>query len=241
MKAPTVWADVIGEVSATFMNATVSLLDPSLVTSVFDVDTNSFVSTGNPVVAEGISARVQPVRLAVDTRAGSSGNPGAETRLRVQIPRDAYSGRIQRGWQVRVTSATRNPELLNFLLIVDAVVNSSWRASITVEATVSVENSYTPSAVTSISGVVSDGVDPVANATVRAFYLEDNIWLFALAVSTDANGSYVLSGTDPAKTYVVVASRTGFVTEYFNGATDFVGATPVAHNATGINFALAAL
>jgi len=49
-------------------------------------------------------------------------------------------GKIQRGWIVRVTEATRNPELLDYVLVVDAAVDSSWRASITIECAVNVEN-----------------------------------------------------------------------------------------------------
>lgn len=139
-QAPTVWADRIAAVSATYMNATVSLLDPSRVTSVFDVDTNAFVQTGDPVVASNIAARVQPVRLAVDVRAGGTGNPSSEVRIRVQIPREAFVGKIQRGWQIQVTASDRNPELLDYLFVVDSDVNSSWRASHTIEATVNVEN-----------------------------------------------------------------------------------------------------
>lgn len=239
MRAPVVWADAIGEVSARFMNATVSLLNPSLVTSVFDVDTNSYVSSGNPVVAGPINARVQPIRLAVNVQAGGTANPSSQVRLRVQIPRESYSGKIQRGWQIVVTAADRNPELENYLLVVDAVVDSSWRASITVEGMVNVENEYTPTAPTQITGTVTDGTDPIAGVVVRAFREEDGIWLWELAATTDANGSYVLAGTNPAYTYAIVAKKTGYATEYYDGAVDFAGATPVAHDATGIDFELA--
>jgi hypothetical protein len=138
MRAQVTWADQIANVSTTYMNATVSILDPSLVTSTFDVATNEYTSTGSAVVASGISARVQPVRLSVDTRGG--GNPSGEVRIRVQIPRDSYSGRIKRGWLISVTAAERNPELLGYLFAVDSEVNSSWRATTTIEATVNVEN-----------------------------------------------------------------------------------------------------
>lgn len=238
MRSPVVWADAIAAVSDEYKNATVSLIDPSLVTTTFDVDTNQTIQVGNPVIASDISARVQPIRLSVDQRAAQTGNPSGEVRMRVQIPRLSYAGKIRRGWQVRVTEANRNPDLENYLIVVDAVVDSSWRASITIEGMVNVENDVQPFAPTAITGEVTDGTDPVANATVRAFHLEDGIWLFALAASTDADGSYILAGTDPAKTYVVVASRTGYVTEYYDGAVDFAGATPVAHNATGIDFEL---
>lgn len=140
MRAPVVWASAIGVVSDSYKNATVSLLDQSLVTSTYNASTNTYTHVGDPVVVSGVAARVQPIRLQVDQRGAQTGNPSGEVRMRVQIPRTAYSEKIQRGWQVRVDEATRNPELENYLLIVDAVVDSSWRASITIEATVNVEN-----------------------------------------------------------------------------------------------------
>lgn len=239
MRAPTVWADVIGAASDGFKNATVDILDPSLVTSTFEVATNSYTTVGNPVVASDIPARVQPVRLAVDQRAGATGNPSGEVRMRVQIPRDSFSGKIKRGYQIRVTEATRNPELENYLIVVDAEVNSSWRASITVEGMVNVENESLPTTPTAITGSVTDGTDPVGGVVVRAFREEDGIWLWELAATTDANGSYVLAGTNPTYTYAIVAKKTGYVTEYYDGAVDFAGATLVAHNATGVDFELA--
>lgn len=239
MRPAVAWADAIAKVSDEFKNATVSLIDPSLVTTTFDVETNETVQVGDPVVASGIAARVQPIRLSVDQRAAQTGNPSGEVRMRVQIPRASYSGKIRRGWQVRVTSADRNPELENYLIVVDAVVDSSWRASITIEGMVNVENEVQALPATSITGRVTNGhPHNIAGATVRAFYLEDGIWLFALAASTGSNGRYTLSGTDPAKTYAVVASKTGYVTQYYDGAANFAGATLVAHNATNIDFEL---
>ena len=139
-QAPAVWAASIGTVSDEFKNAVVDILDPSLVISIYDVDTNVTTYSGDPVIAAGVAARIQPVRLAVDTRGASTANPSGEVRLRVQIPRTSVTGKIQRGWIVRVTEATRNPELLDYVLVVDAAVDSSWRASITIECAVNVEN-----------------------------------------------------------------------------------------------------
>lgn len=240
MRSPVVWADAIAAVSDEYKNATVSLIDPSLITSTsFDVDTNNIVRVGDPVVAADIAARVQPIRLAVDQRAAQTGNPSGEVRMRVQIPRTSYAGKIRRGWQVRVTASDRNPELENYLIVVDAVVDSSWRASITIEGMVNVENNVLPFTPTAITGRVTNShPHNIAGATVRAFYLEDGVWLFALAASADSSGHYALSGTDPARTYVVVASKTGYITQYYNNAFDFVTATPVAHNATGVDFEL---
>ena len=122
------------------MNASVEIRNPALVTSTRDVETNQVVTTGDPVVATDIDARIQPIRGAMEVTGGQVANPSGEVRIRVQIPRTAYSGKINRGWQIRVLSASRNPELAGYLFVVDANVNSSWRASNTIEATVNVEN-----------------------------------------------------------------------------------------------------
>jgi len=142
-QGPMVWSDRIAAFSDTMKNAVVDILDPSLVTSIYNVDTNVTTYSGDPVIAAGVAARIQPVRLAVDTRGASTANPSGEVRLRVQIPRTSVTGKIQRGWIVRVTEATRNPELTDYVLVVDAVVDSSWRASITIEVAVDVENEST--------------------------------------------------------------------------------------------------
>jgi len=139
-QAPTVWADSIGTVSDEFKNAVVDILDPSLVISIYDVDTDVTTYSGDPVIAAGIAARIQPVRLAVDTRGASTANPSGEVRLRVQIPRESVTVKIRRGWIVRVTESIRNPELLDYVLVVDSAMGSSWRAGITMECAVNVEN-----------------------------------------------------------------------------------------------------
>lgn len=144
---PVVWSDVIAAKSLEYMNAVVELRNPALITDPgYNVATNTYTPVGDPVVATGIPARIQPVRMAVDIAGGATSNPGGEVRVRVQIPRTAYSGKIKRGWQVRVLTAERNPELLDYLLVVDSSVNSSWRASATLECSVNVENDPTWSA-----------------------------------------------------------------------------------------------
>lgn len=133
------WSDRIKIISDRFKNAQVELRDPSRVVTVYDPLTATMVQSGDPVVWSG-RARIQPVRLAVDTRGGAStGNPSAEVRVRVQIDRDAITERIERGWIVKVTASEYNAQLLDYQLVVDAAVDSSWRASITVECTVDPE------------------------------------------------------------------------------------------------------
>jgi len=139
-QAPVEWANRIAAVSDTFKNGVVDLLDPSLVTADYDVDTGLTTYVGDPVVRAGVPARVQPVRSSADTRGAGTANPSGEVRVRVQLPRLPELGKIKRGWIVRVTSADRNLELAGYVLVVDAVVNSSWRASVTVECSVNVEN-----------------------------------------------------------------------------------------------------
>lgn len=237
-QAPSVWADRISAISNEFKNATISLLDPSLVTSTFDVNTNGYVQVGDPIIAENISARVQPVRMAVDTRAGGTGNPSGEVRIRVQIPREAYAGKIRRGWLIRVTAADRNAELLDYLFVVDAAVDSSWRASVTVEATVNVEADANWDALPSVSGFIESDNLPLAGVVVRAFEQVDGLWLFRFAATSKTDGTYQLRGTDPDATYAVVASKTGYATSYYNGASDLDTADVVAYNATGVDFDL---
>ena len=133
------WNDRIKIQSDKLKNAQIELRDPSRVMSVYDPVTNTLIQTGDPVVWTG-PARVQPVRLAVDTRGASTGNPSSEVRMRVQIPREAVSTRIERGWIVRVIDSEYNDQLEGYQLVVDAAVDSSWRASITVECSVNVED-----------------------------------------------------------------------------------------------------
>lgn len=139
-QAPSNWPDAIATVSEAFMNAIIELRDPTLVTTTRDVETNAVVTTGDPVIATNLEARIQPIRGSMDVSGGQVSNPSGEVRIRVQIPRTAYAGKILRGWQIRVISAERNPTLVDYLFVVDANVNSSWRASNTIEATVNVEN-----------------------------------------------------------------------------------------------------
>ena len=139
-QTPVVWSDAIGVISDEFKNAVIDILDPSLVTSTYDAETDNYTQTGNPTIVSGVAARIQPFRAQVNVASGAIRNPSGDVRMRIQIPRTSVSGRIKRGWQILVTTAERNPELAGYALNVDAVVNSSWRASITMECSVNVES-----------------------------------------------------------------------------------------------------
>lgn len=133
------WADLIAAVSDAFKNITVSIIDPSQSAGPYDEDTDTYTTTGNPIVASGIAARFQPVRMAVDASGAPAYNAG-EVRARIQIERTAYSGAITRGMRIRITEASRNPTLVDMIFYVDGNVNSGWRASNTIEVTTNVVN-----------------------------------------------------------------------------------------------------
>lgn len=240
-QAPAQFPDRIAAVSDRFKNAVVDVLDPSLLTSSYDPNTNTMVQSGNPVVVSGVAARVQPVRLAVDTRGSSTGNPSGEVRMRVQLPREAVGQKVKRGWLIRVTAADRNPELLDYVLVVDSEVNSSWRASLTVEATVNVENEADWTVATAITGEVLYAGDPVVGADVFGFVEVEGVWVTALTAKTKADGSYRLVGTDSTKQYRVAVAADGFVPGFYDGQPDIDAADSVAHNATAVDFELVAL
>lgn len=145
-KGPVEWADRIGAASDQFKNAVITILDPTLVTTTFNVETGVTTTTGDAVKASGVAARIQPIRSSSDVSGAQVSNPSAEVRVRIQIPRAAFVGKIKKGWLIRVTSATRNPELVNYLFAVESSLNSSWRASTTIEAVSNVENDPTWSA-----------------------------------------------------------------------------------------------
>lgn len=139
-QAPINFSDAIAKISDEFKNAIIDIFDPSLVTSTYDAATDVYTQTGDPAIVSGIAARIQPFRAQVNVAPGAIRNPSGDVRVRIQIPRTSVSGRIKRGWQILVTTAERNPELAGYTFNVDAVVNSSWRASITMECSVNVES-----------------------------------------------------------------------------------------------------
>lgn len=138
MKIFTSWEDQIAEVSSLseFQNATITIVDPSLLTKVYSYESNSYTVTGDGVVYSG-QARVQPMASARDEQFMVA-DPSAAKRIMVQIPSTEVDV-IKRGFQVQVTDGGRNPGLVNYLFTVAADVNSSHMASHTFECVVDVE------------------------------------------------------------------------------------------------------
>lgn len=138
MWTSSTWEAEIASVSglSDFQNATITVTDPSVLTSTYDFETNAYTVTGDGVVYDG-QARIQPQRGASDAQFMVA-DPSASKSILVQIPFIGM-GLVRRGFQVRVTDGGRNPNLEQFLFTVVADVNSSHMASHTFECVVDVE------------------------------------------------------------------------------------------------------
>lgn len=138
MKQFPTWEAEIASVSglAEFQNATIQIVDPSLLTTTYDYDSNEYTVTGDGVVYTG-QARVQPLR-STNVGGVSGGNPTSVSGVTVQIPYGEVVV-VKRGWRVQVTDGGRNTALEGFLFTVVSDVNSSHQASHTFEAMVDVE------------------------------------------------------------------------------------------------------
>lgn len=134
----TDWENEIAEVSELpeYQNATISILDPSLISKTYSYESNSYTVSGDAVVYSG-QARIQPNRSATVTST-PVGDISAAKYFIVQIP-SAEFVEIKKGFQVQVTDAGRNPRLLGYLFTVLADADSSHMASHTFECVVNVE------------------------------------------------------------------------------------------------------
>jgi hypothetical protein len=132
------WEAEIAAVSerSDFQNATITVIDPSALTTTYDFETNAYTVTGDGVLYEG-QARIQPQRGAADSQFMVA-DPSASKGILVQVPSSELS-LVRRGFQVRVTDGGRNPNLEQYLFTVVADVNSSHMASHTFECVVDVE------------------------------------------------------------------------------------------------------
>lgn len=134
------WTEYVRDVSerAEFQTATIQIRNPRLLTRTQDIKTGVVTVTGDPVVWSG-QARIVGYRAAVPYDKGSLSNPTGIKAMRFQIPHDSYEGRVERGWQIRVTDAPHNPLILSYLFTVTADTVVSNEASRTIEANVDVE------------------------------------------------------------------------------------------------------
>lgn len=125
------WADEIAESLNTpeYHNAVITLLDPSLTTTTWNVDTNEPVTVGNPVIASGIHARINwPLRSVADP--GTTDFDTTTIRSgRCSIDNAEYGGPLRNGMQLVVTDGGRSPDLLRYRFGIAEAMNDSWMAS----------------------------------------------------------------------------------------------------------------
>lgn len=133
------WTEEIAEISTLpeFQTAEVRLIDPSLVTSSYNIDTNVTTVTGNGTLYEG-QARIIGVRWGVFSGGEGQANSQTISSLRVQFPREDSTGhttfiRVKTGCKLFVTSAPRNPVLEDLIFVATSDLQGSSSAARTFE------------------------------------------------------------------------------------------------------------
>ena len=223
-----------------WMNGTVQIVDPNIGEQEWNAFTNEYSTDTAEVLWQG-PARIQHLSGETMPYVGSSqiGVRG----IRLQVPMDADLGFVRKGLQVIVIDGGSDPELEQLQFVVTSSINSSYAWGKTIECEVDVK-SVANSTWSGIAGTVTNATQtPIANAVVRSFHHEDNIWIMDYETTTDVLGNYELPA-DAGIAVALVASATNFVTEYYNGAASFDMATtvtPVNHVETqNIDFELVA-
>ncbi len=134
---PETFADEIAEVSTLpeYQTARVRIEDPSQVTKTYDVDTATWIITGEPVIYpvgdEDGRARLIGVRWGVFSGGESQANSATISAVRLQIPQHAL-GRVKKGCKVFVESAP-NVALESLIFTVTSDLQGASAASRTFE------------------------------------------------------------------------------------------------------------
>lgn len=140
------WSAVITTTAEQFMNAEIELIAPdSKPDTPYDAATNTG-GVGSPTVVWYGKARAQHVSSTrgANLQGQDTFNPTGHRTYNFQIPLNndyGYMGKIERGWYIRVTDGGKNPELLDYIFIVDSALNSSWAALRTIICTFDVKAS----------------------------------------------------------------------------------------------------
>lgn len=221
-----------------WMNGTVQIVDPNVNNQEWDAFTNEYTGGTATVLWQG-PARIQ--HLSSETSADAGYSEIGIRGIRLQIPMDAELGFIRKGLQVIVTDGGSDPELEQLSYVITSAINSSYAWGRTIEAEVDVK-SVAQSTWSAIAGTVTNATQtPIANAVVRSFHHEDNLWIMDYETGTDILGNYELPA-DAGVPVVIVASAANYITEYYDGSGNFELATtvtPVNHLETqGIDFEL---
>jgi len=231
----------MGKTMLSWMNATVQIVDPNTADAEWNPFTNEYVGGDATVLWQG-PARIQ--HLTGETLPEVGYSQVGIRGIRLQVPMDPELGFVRKGLQVIVTDGGSDVELEQLQFVVTSAINSSYAWVRTIECEVDVK-SVANSTWSGIAGTVTNATSQaIAGATVRSFHHEDNLWIMDYETTTDVLGNYELPA-DAGVPVALVASATGFVTEYYNGAASFSLATtvtPVDHEETqNIDFSLAAI
>lgn len=221
-----------------WMNGAVQIIDPNIEDTLWDPFTNEYTGGTSTVIWSG-PARIQHLTMELMPTVGSSqiGIRG----IRLQVPLDSDAGFIRKGLQVIVTDAGNDYELEQLQFVVTSAINSSYAWLRTIECEVDVK-SVANSTWSGIAGTVKTAtLSPIANAVVRSFHHQDNLWIMDYETTTDVLGNYEIPA-DAGVPVTVVASAAGYIASYFDGAASFnlaTTVTPVNHEEMqGIDFVL---
>lgn len=225
------FAAISGEMRSTmlpWMNGTIQIVDPNIGEQEWDAFTNEYSTNTSEVLWQG-PARIQHLS---STQIASVGMSEIGVRgIRLQVPMDLDMGFVRKGLQVIVIDGGSDPELEQLQFVVKSSINSSYAWGKTIECEVDIK-SVANSTWSGIAGTVTTaGSQAIANATVRSFHNENNFWIMDYETTTDVLGNYELPA-DAGVDVVVVASATGYVTNYYEDASSFEAAetvTPVNH------------
>lgn len=228
----------MGKTILSWMNATVQIVDPNTADAEWDPFTNTEVG-GEPTVLWQGPARIQ--HLGGETMPEVGYSQVGIRGIRLQVPMDPELGFVRKGLQVIVLDGGSDSELEQLQFVVTSAINSSYAWVRTIECEVDVK-SVANSTWSGIAGTVTNATQtPIANAVVRSFHHEDNLWIMDYETTTDSLGNYELPA-DAGVPVALVASANGYVTEYYDGASSFdlaTTVTPVNHVETqGIDFEL---
>jgi hypothetical protein len=129
------WSEEITDITNgdLYQNALIQIIDPSLMSEVYDYATNTYTAMGDGVVYEG-RARLGTRTGQLDVPPGDRANATGEKKTIFQIPHDAYFGPIKRNFKIRVVDGGESYPLEFYMFTVSADVNSSHMASRTIEA-----------------------------------------------------------------------------------------------------------
>jgi hypothetical protein len=221
-----------------WMNATIQIVDPNIAESNWDPFTNTETG-GEPTVIWQGKARIQQLTRFTPAEVGYDST--TNRKIRLQVPMDPALGFIRKGLQVIVLDGGSDIELEQLQFVVMASINSSYAWNRTIECEVDLK-SVANSTWSGIAGTVMNATSvAIADAIVRTFHHENNLWLLDYETTTDVYGNYELPA-DAGVPVAIVVTHPDYADAYYDGTTSFDLAdtvTPVNHVETqNIDFVL---